>query len=130
MEEKFRNKYRSASTRLPGFDYGSDNFYFVTICVKDRRNFFGEICDGRMCLNEFGRAVEQCWTNIPHHFPFIDFDEFVVMPDHVHGILIFDKYYFFGLTGNDGAGAVVETPNLGVSTTDERTCQSIRAAIE
>jgi REP element-mobilizing transposase RayT len=96
MEEKFRNKYRIDSTRLPGFDYGSDNFYFVTICVKDRKNFFGEICDGQIRLNEFGRAAEQCWTNIPSHFPFVDFDEFVIMPNHVHGILVFDKCYFFG----------------------------------
>ncbi len=75
------------SIRLKGYDYAHPGAYFITICTHDRACLFGEIADGEMILNEAGRIVEKCWREIPMHFPHVALDEFVVMPNHVHGIL-------------------------------------------
>jgi REP element-mobilizing transposase RayT len=120
MPDKFQNKYRIASARLQHWDYGSDALYFVTICTQNREHYFGEIADGKMHLSETGKMAYRFWFEIPTHFPFVQLGEFVVMPNHVHGIIIIDKTGYDG--GIDGAtgdvrnGAIVETPNLGVST--------------
>jgi REP element-mobilizing transposase RayT len=87
---KFKNKYRIASARLREFDYSTDGYYFVTICTKNHRHFFGEIADGEMRLSEMGKIAQKCWAEIPEHFPFVKLDEFVVMPNHIHGIIIID----------------------------------------
>ncbi|HAR99985.1 MAG: hypothetical protein US57_C0011G0070 [Candidatus Moranbacteria bacterium GW2011_GWC2_37_73] len=87
MQEKFKNKYTIKSARLEGYDYSQNGMYFVTICTKNREEFFGEIVDGKMVLNKIGKIAEECWKGIPDHFPFIVLDEFVVMPNHVHGII-------------------------------------------
>jgi len=75
------------SIRLPGYDYASAGWYFVTICCHKRQNLFGEIRQGEMALNAAGEMVEECWFNIPKHFPNTVLHEFVVMPNHVHGII-------------------------------------------
>jgi len=74
--------------RLTGFDYSRPGYYFVTICTKGHIRWFGRICDNRMMLNARGRVAWQHGMNIPNHFTMVTLDEFVVMPDHVHGILI------------------------------------------
>ena len=84
----FRNKYRAESIRLRHWDYSSDGYYFVTICTKYMENYFGEIKNGTMGLNELGCLVAKCWKNIPSHFPHTKLDAWVVMPNHVHGIVI------------------------------------------
>jgi REP element-mobilizing transposase RayT len=84
----YKNKYRIESTRLPGWDYSSPGFYFVTICVKNRECLFGEIINGKMVVNEFGRIVQNCWDDLTNHYNRIKLDEFIIMPNHVHGILI------------------------------------------
>jgi|CXWL01.1.fsa_nt_gi REP element-mobilizing transposase RayT len=89
--EKFKSKYRVDSARLKDWDYSSDGSYFVTICTKNREHFFGEIEHGEMRLSEIGKSAQQCWNKIPQHFPFVILDEFVVMPNHVHGILLIEK---------------------------------------
>ena len=89
--DKFKNKYRIASARLQNWDYGSDGAYFITICTKNREHYFGEILNGEMQLSEIGKLAENHWMDIPKHFPFIELGNFVVMPDHTHGILIIDK---------------------------------------
>ena len=91
MDEKYLNKYRIPSNRLQGWDYGNNGSYFITICTKNREHFFGEIQNNEMQLNEMGKLAEQYWIEIPDHFPFIELGNFVVMPNHVHGILIIDK---------------------------------------
>lgn len=85
--EKFRNKYVIKSARLENYDYSQNGMYFVTICTKDREEFFGEIVNGKMILNEVGKIAQKCWQEIPKHFPFVKLDRFVVMPNHVHGIV-------------------------------------------
>ena len=97
MAEKFRNKYRIASTRLQNWDYGWNAPYFVTICTINREWFFGDIVVTRQCpvstmhLSEIGNLAEKYWNEIPVHFPFVELGEFIVMPNHVHGIIIIDK---------------------------------------
>jgi len=91
MAEKFRNKYRISSSRLQNWDYGSNAAYFITICAKNRRHYFGGIMNDEMLLNETGKLAEQYWLEIPTHFPFIELGNFQVMPNHIHGILIINK---------------------------------------
>lgn len=96
MHDKFLNKYRISSARLQHWDYGSDALYFVTICTQNREHYFGEIADGKINLSDTGKMASRFWSEIPNHFPFVQLGEFVVMPNHVHGIIIIDK------TGYDG----------------------------
>ena len=79
-------KQRKA-TRLKDYDYSSRGSYFVTICTKYGKEWFGEIQNGEMILSNFGRIAEECWIEIPVHFENATLDEFIVMPNHVHGIL-------------------------------------------
>jgi REP element-mobilizing transposase RayT len=89
--EKFRNKYRSDTARARFWDYGWNAAYFVTICTKNRECFFGEVVDGRMELSPIGHIANSCWYEIPKHFPFVELGTHVIMPDHVHGIIIINK---------------------------------------
>lgn len=102
MSGKFQNKYRIESARLPNWDYGWNAAYFVTICTKNRICWFGDAVDGEMVLNDLGKIADDCWLEIPEHFPFVKLGEHIVMPNHVHGIVVIDK--------------PVETPESGVST--------------
>jgi REP element-mobilizing transposase RayT len=80
-------KHHGRSIRLKGHDYTSPGAYFITICTHQRQCLFGEIIDGEMQLNEFGKWVDACWKRLPTHFPHLQLDRFVVMPNHIHGIL-------------------------------------------
>lgn len=106
MNEKFRNKYRIKSSRLPHWDYKRNAAYFITICTRYRENFFGEISNGTMHLSGIGEIAEDLWVKIPEHFPYVSNDEFIVMPDHIHGIIIIDNHDT--LSGCEPA-SVVET---------------------
>jgi len=75
------------SIRLKNFDYTATGAYFVTVCAFDRECLFGEISNGEMKLNEFGYIVNGCWMATKDHFPNTAMDAFVVMPNHVHGII-------------------------------------------
>ena len=87
MAEKFQNKYRIPSARASWWNYGDEGNYFVTICTNNKNHWFGEIEDGVMVMNEVGRMAEKYWYEIPKHFSFVELDSFVVMPNHVHGII-------------------------------------------
>jgi putative transposase len=80
-------KHHRRSMRLKGFDYSRAGFYFVTVTAKNRECLFGEAAR-RMRLNGYGEWVAACWHDIARHFPHADTDEFVVMPNHVHGIIV------------------------------------------
>ena len=102
---KFRNKYRIASTRMSGRDYAATGRYFITICTKHRSHRFGEIRNGIIGLSNAGCIAWSCWEQIAIHYPWISLGAFIVMPNHVHGILcIGDR------------PETVETPYYGVST--------------
>ena len=96
MPDKFQNKYRISSARFQHWDYGSDALYFVTICTQNREHYFGEIADDKMQFSETGKMAHHFWFEIPTHFPFVQLGEFVVMPNHVHGIIIIDKSNHLG----------------------------------
>jgi len=76
------------SIRLWDFDYSGAGAYFITICTHERESVFGNLVDGVMRLNYWGLIVRECWEHLPNHFSQVALDEFVVMPNHVHGIII------------------------------------------
>jgi len=79
------------NNRLKGFNYSEAGYYFVTICVQDRVCCFGEIIDGEMVLNEFGKIIQKCWLDLPNHYQNSKLDEHIIMPNHFHGILIVER---------------------------------------
>lgn len=79
---------RRRSIRLRGYDYTRAGAYFITICTQHRRHRFGVIRNGVMILNDAGRVADECWRQIPDHFPNVELDEWVVMPNHIHGIIV------------------------------------------
>ena len=91
MAEKYLNKYRISSTRLSTWDYSCNGAYFITICTVNRQHYFGEIINAEMHLSEIGELANQFWLAIPDHSPFVLLDAFVVMPNHMHGIIVIDK---------------------------------------
>ena len=96
--DKFDDRFRIASARWAGYDYGQSGMYFVTICTQNRIRYFGEIIlpTGNWDSAELyplpqAQIVRACWLQTPSCFPFVSLDAFVVMPDHIHGLLLFDK---------------------------------------
>ena len=76
------------SIRLKGWDYAGEGWYFVTLVAFRRECLFGVIQKGEMTVNPLGKIVQECWEAIPAHFPNVTLDEFVIMPNHVHGIVV------------------------------------------
>jgi putative transposase len=79
--------YRRKPLRLSGYDYTQVGAYFVTICTRQRRHLFGVIENGIPELSSIGQWAERCWQNIPAHYGGVELDAFVIMPNHVHGML-------------------------------------------
>ncbi len=88
----YQNTYRIPSARYKGYDYSSPGAYFVTICTYNFQHFFGEVVDGRMKLNRNGKIANICFNTISDHFNNTELDQFVIMPNHVHGIIIITDY--------------------------------------
>jgi len=92
---KFRNRYRIESIRLRGYDYSRDGAYFVTICTKNRDCIFGDVVIvetglrpvSTINLSDIGKIVMECWYDLPNHYSNIVLDEFIIMPNHIHGII-------------------------------------------
>ena len=80
-------KHHRRSIRLKGYDYSSEGAYYVTIVTQGRECLFSEIIDGEMYLNEYGEIVQKWWNEIPIHFSILELGAFVIMPNHVHGII-------------------------------------------
>ncbi len=92
MSKNYNPKiHHRQSIRLKDYDYSENGYYFVTICAKDRIEYFGKIINGKMVLNEMGKITDQCWREIPKHFPDVLLDEYIVMPDHIHGVIAIGK---------------------------------------
>ncbi|HCC32901.1 MAG TPA: transposase [Clostridiales bacterium] len=90
------------SIRLKGYDYAQSGSYFLTVCTLDRACLFGEIVDGEMFLNQLGRMVERTWDDLPNHMANVELDAFMVMPDHIHGVVVIE---FAGAATLAGAGS-------------------------
>lgn len=89
-------KHNRHSIRLQGYDYTRPGVYFITIVAHDRKCLFGEIVNGDMRMNECGERAQQCWLEIPNHFPQTQLDEYIIMPDHIHGIIIINDFPIVG----------------------------------
>ncbi|MFA9404514.1 MAG: transposase [Anaerolineales bacterium] len=76
------------SIRLRNYNYSQPGAYFVTICALDRDCLFGDVVNGKVALNELGGIAQRCWYEIPDHFLNVELDEFIVMPNHVHGLIM------------------------------------------
>ena len=85
--DRFQNKYRIESARASWHHY-DDGSYFITICTKHREHFFGEIVNGEMILSEIGEYAQQCIGEITQHNPYAEIPQFVIMPNHLHLIVI------------------------------------------
>ena len=108
--------------RLDGYDYSSEGLYFVTICTSDKKCLFGKIVDDEMQMNDVGRMVERCWYQIPQHYPNVRLREFIIMPNHLHGILqIVGAEYFppvcntQGITRQGKLGSIIKGFKIGVT---------------
>ncbi len=88
MEGLFKNKYRIASARLSGFDYSEEGYYFVTICIKNRKCLFGNVYNKEIFLSDIGKMVQKEWLNTENVRSNVKLDKFIVMPNHLHGIII------------------------------------------
>ncbi len=75
------------SIRLRDHDYSKPGFYFITICISQMQSILGKIVDQQTVLSPFGKIVTRCWNAIPTNFPDAEIDAFVVMPNHIHGII-------------------------------------------
>ncbi len=84
----YKNKYRIESTRCKNWDYASNGYYFVTICTHNREYFFGEVEGNEMYLSAIGEIAAQEWHKTAQIRPNVELDEWIVMPNHMHGIII------------------------------------------
>ena len=101
---QFTGYHNRRSIRLRGYDYSRSGYYFLTICIHDRgQRLFGEIIDGKMILNDAGKYANRCWLDIPCHFPNATIDEYVIMPNHLLGVIFI----------RDPAGANNHSPRNG-----------------
>ena len=106
MEQSKKLLHHRRSFRLKGFDYTSENGYFITLVTHNRQKLFGENQNGEMILGEYGRVAVEEWFKTKELRPYVELveDEFVVMPNHIHGII--------WITGNDGRGTARRAPTL------------------
>ncbi len=82
------HRHHRRSIRWRGYDYTCPGAYFITVVTWGRECLFGEIVDGEMQMNELGAVAQSCWQEIPAHFPHVQLDAYVVMPNHIHGIIV------------------------------------------
>jgi putative transposase len=94
MVDRYKGKYRIPSARLINWDYGSNAPYFVTICTNNKICYFGNVKEGKMHLSDLGQLANKYWLEIENKFPFAVLGHFVVMPNHVHGVINIDKPLF------------------------------------
>ncbi|HEY3296915.1 MAG TPA: transposase [bacterium] len=125
MDPEEKKYPRRRSVRLRDFDYASNGAYSVTVCTRQRECLFGEIKDGELILNDLGRMVEKAWREIPNHFPSVFLDTFVLMPNHLHGILLIDN----GRTGTACRAPTTESYQHPVPGSVSTVVRSFKAAV-
>lgn len=84
---KRNNLYNRRSIRLKGYDYAQGGLYFITLCCQNRACLFGDVVNGEMKWNDVGKIADECWMDIPKHFPNSVLHQHIVMPSHIHGII-------------------------------------------
>jgi putative transposase len=98
------DRFHRRSIRLRGYDYTRSGAYYITVCTHDRLPLFGDVVDGVMVPNSMGNVVHRCWDEIPDHMPMVVCDAFIVMPNHVHGIIVITDVA--GSSGDNGSSDV------------------------
>jgi REP element-mobilizing transposase RayT len=122
----YKNKYRIDSIRLACCDYSQAGYYFITICTKNKINYFGKISCNKMILSKLGYVAKNFLKKIPEHYPNTKIDSFIIMPNHIHLIINVMKY-----RGNDKSSGV-EARNSGIiknnmnPAVEARNCASLR----
>lgn len=106
-----RDIHHRRSIRLRGYDYAQAGAYFVTICAQGRECLFGDVVEGEMRLNRHGHIVQEVWDDLVHHYPHVDLDAFVIMPNHIHEII--------QITNENGVEALLAAPSSRVVGTNE-----------
>lgn len=101
MASGFRRSRERKTNRLRKFDYSCNGYYYVTICTKNKEKYFGDVVDGEMVLNEYGEIVKQQWLWLEKQFGYVKLDEWVIMPDHMHGIIIINNVMNVGVGYSD-----------------------------
>src|SRR5215510_13334345 len=104
-------KHHRRSIRLKGYNYKQSGAYFVTIVTQNRISLFGDISDGEMILSDTGRSAEVSWVGLSSRFPTVSLDSFVIMPNHIHGIIIVGAQFI----------APASVPHNSADTADEGT---------
>ena len=105
-----KNHPTRQSNRLKNYDYSQDGYYFVTICTKNHKYFFGKMKNYKMVLNEYGEIAKKIWLEIPNHFPNVLLDECIIMPNHVHGIIIIERNKNYDNVGNKNFCSLQKIP--------------------
>ena len=90
MENTWKN-YNVNSMRHKNWDYSNSGWYFITICTQSRINYFAKINNQKIQINKIGEIVDNYWKEIPIHFPFIELGEYIIMPNHIHGLLFINN---------------------------------------
>lgn len=83
----YKNQFRVETSRAGFYNYGENGLYFITICTREKEHFFGKVFKGKMILSNIGIVAQNIWLQIPEFFKFVCLDDFVVMPNHIHGII-------------------------------------------
>ncbi|BAZ44499.1 hypothetical protein NIES4102_15090 [Chondrocystis sp. NIES-4102] len=112
----YKNKYRIESARCPNWDYTSEGYYFITICTLNRQCFFGNVNNGIMQLSDIGLIIAQEWQKTPQIRPNVQLDEWVVMPNHLHGIIIIKnpvKTFRRNVSTDNGNKSRLKSDSLG-----------------
>ena len=106
--------YRRRGLRLKGYDYAQAGAYFVTVCVQDRSCLFGDVASDTICLSARGQLAAALWSDLPLRFPEIDLDAFVVMPNHIRGIIVLSDRPATVVAPLEGApGTETNAPTVG-----------------
>ena len=108
-------KYNRRSMRMKGYDYSLPGAYFVTLLASGRKHLFWKVNLDQVELNEIGKIVEYCWLKIPNYFDNIKLDEYVIMPDHLHGIIFIEAALGKGEVFAGNAPNEVETQSANTS---------------
>lgn len=119
MTDKFQNKYRIPSARMQTWDYRWKGAYFITICTKNRIHYFGEVVNNEMRLSNVGILADVFWHEIKNHSHNLTFGEFIVMPNHIHGILIINSDSDSDIDHADGnliSNKIMNNPDSEVQT--------------
>ncbi|MCK5491716.1 MAG: transposase [Candidatus Omnitrophica bacterium] len=109
---------RKSHNRLPGYNYSQLNYYFITICSENRLELFGKIENNEMVMNDAGRMIEQILLEIPCFYPAISLDTYVVMPNHIHAIIIINNQIL--LNNGQTQGSVPTYSNISLSNLIQR----------